>query len=108
MHNMPVSARLLMRDAGPQAEIGGSARTSGAMAGAFAPRATGSAPETTLKEEAPMFLETAHTQLPIEFRGQVIQMEAHAYEDESASYQAMAVVHRPKGVVATTPVVRVH
>jgi GTP cyclohydrolase II/3,4-dihydroxy 2-butanone 4-phosphate synthase/GTP cyclohydrolase II len=56
-----------------------------------------------------MFLETAHTTMPIEFRGREIMMEAHAYEDESASYQAMAVVHRVKnGADMSTPIVRLH
>lgn len=108
MHNMPVSAQLLMRDAGPLADAGGSARTAGHTGGIAALRRGSAAPETKSKEEAPMFLETAHTQLPIEFRGRVVHMEAHAYEDDSASYQAMAVVHRPNGSVKTAPVVRVH
>ena len=56
-----------------------------------------------------MFLETAHTTMPIEFQGREIMMEAHAYEDESASYQAMAVVHRVKnGAAPEVPLVRLH
>jgi GTP cyclohydrolase II len=56
-----------------------------------------------------MFLETAHTTMPIEFQGREIMMEAHAYEDESASYQAMAVVHRVKnGATPEVPLVRLH
>jgi GTP cyclohydrolase II/3,4-dihydroxy 2-butanone 4-phosphate synthase/GTP cyclohydrolase II len=108
MHNMPVSAQLLMRDAGSQADAGGPVRGPGLVAGVSAPRRGGAAPELKVKEDAPMFLETAHTKLPIEFRGVEVHLEAHAYEDESASYQAMAVVHRPKGHVTTMPVVRVH
>ena len=49
------------------------------------------------RSEAPMFLDTAHTVLPIEFQGKEIMLEAHAYEDESVSYQAMALVHRQEG-----------
>lgn len=110
MHNMPVSAQLLMRDAGSEADVNGPGRVNGHIATLKASWNGGVAPVHNTKEEAPMFLETAHTQLPIEFRGKVVHMEAHAYEDESASYQAMAVVHRPKGPAATamTPVVRVH
>ena len=56
-----------------------------------------------------MFLETAHTTMPIEFRGREVMMEAHAYEDDSASYQAMAVVHRVKnGSAPDVPLVRLH
>jgi GTP cyclohydrolase II/3,4-dihydroxy 2-butanone 4-phosphate synthase/GTP cyclohydrolase II len=58
--------------------------------------------------EAPMFLETAHTTLPVEYRGREVMLEAHAYEDDSASYQAMAVVHRVKNGALPTPIVRLH
>jgi GTP cyclohydrolase II/3,4-dihydroxy 2-butanone 4-phosphate synthase/GTP cyclohydrolase II len=60
------------------------------------------------RSEAPMFVDTAHTVLPIEFQGKEVILEAHAYEDESVSYQAMAVVHRQEGVTAEAPLVRVH
>ncbi len=55
-----------------------------------------------------MFLETAHTVLPIEFQGKEIILEAHAYEDDSVSYQAMALVHRQDNAHSETPLVRVH
>jgi len=64
------------------------------------------------RPEKPMFLDTAHTVLPIEFQGKEIVMEAHAYEDESVSYQAMALVHRTEAAKAAAkgepPLVRVH
>jgi GTP cyclohydrolase II/3,4-dihydroxy 2-butanone 4-phosphate synthase/GTP cyclohydrolase II len=41
-----------------------------------------------------MFVDVARTTLPIEFQGREVKLEAHAYEDETASYQAMAVLHR--------------
>lgn len=60
------------------------------------------------RSEAPMFLETAHTVLPIEFQGKEIVLEAHAYEDDSVSYQAMALVHRQDNAHSEAPLVRVH
>src|SRR6056297_97542 len=59
-----------------------------------------------------MFLDVARTTLPIEFQGREVRLEAHAYEDDTASYQAMAVVHRKSDAVPDgaeeTPLVRVH
>lgn len=55
-----------------------------------------------------MFLDTAHTILPIEFQGREVMLEAHAYEDDSVSYQAMALVHRKEGAKGEAPLVRVH
>jgi GTP cyclohydrolase II len=57
--------------------------------------------------EEPIFRDTAHTVLPMEYKGREIMMEAHAYEDDSASYQAMALVYRKPGVKGA-PFVRVH
>ena len=108
MHNMPVSARVLMRDAGSQTDVGNPSKVAGHIGGVSAARRGGAAVEPKAKEEAPMFLETAHTKLPIEFRGREVHFDAHAYEDESASYQAMAIVYRPKDTSTSTPVVRVH
>ena len=48
-------------------------------------------------EVEPIFRDTAHTVLPMEYKGRAITMEAHAYEDDSASYQAMALVYRKPG-----------
>lgn len=58
--------------------------------------------------EPAMFQDTARTILPIEFQGREIQLEAHAYEDDSASYQAMALVHRTESASEELPLVRVH
>ena len=55
-----------------------------------------------------MFLDTAHTVLPIEFQGREVLLEAHAYEDESVSYQAMALVHKTDNATTEPPLVRVH
>ena len=59
-----------------------------------------------------MFLDIARTTLPIEFEGREVKLEAHAYEDDTASYQAMALVHRnpdaPVNGAAVAPLVRVH
>jgi len=61
-----------------------------------------------------MFVDVARTTLPIEFEGREVKLEAHAYEDETSSYQAMAVVHRrtPTSRSVETadkvPLVRVH
>ena len=55
-----------------------------------------------------MFQDAARTILPIEFQGKEIELEAHAYEDETASYQAMALVHRIENGKIDTPIVRVH
>ncbi len=55
-----------------------------------------------------MFQDTARTILPIEFQGKEIELEAHAYEDETASYQAMALVHRIENGKTDIPIVRVH
>src|SRR5262245_13732730 len=67
-----------------------------------------SAHHAARRPEAPMFLDTAHTFLPIEFQGREVLLEAHAYEDESVSYQAMALVHRQPGSKVSAPLVRVH
>lgn len=56
-----------------------------------------------------MFMDVARTTLPIEFQGREVVLDAHAYEDDSASYQAMALIHRDADVDAdTAPLVRVH
>jgi GTP cyclohydrolase II len=55
-----------------------------------------------------MFHDTARTVLPIEFQGREVHLEAHAFEDDSASYQAMALVHRNENGSNELPLVRVH
>lgn len=60
------------------------------------------------RSEAPMFVDVARTVLPVEFQGKEVILEAHAYEDESVSYQAMALVHRQEGDKSEAPLVRVH
>ncbi len=56
-----------------------------------------------------MFRDIARTTLPIEFQGEEIELEAHAYEDDTVSYQAMALVHRGDDVAESSiPLVRVH
>lgn len=51
----------------------------------------------------------AQTMLPIEFRGQVYQLEARAYQGEEPSHQAMVLINRGQGTdVDATALVRVH
>lgn len=59
--------------------------------------------------KSPLFRDTARTVLPVEYQGREILFEAHAYEDDSASYQALALVYRsPSGNSDELPLVRVH
>jgi len=55
-----------------------------------------------------MFRDIARTTLPIEFQGREIHLEAHAYEDDTVSFQAMALVHRSDAHEGKIPLVRVH
>jgi GTP cyclohydrolase II len=55
-----------------------------------------------------MFHATARTVLPIELHGREVHFDAHAYEDHTVSYQAMALVHRITNGGQETPIVRVH
>ena len=61
-----------------------------------------------VEPEAPMFQDVAQTVLPIEFQGREVHLEAHAYEDHTTSYQALALVHRSGNGANTVPLVRVH
>ncbi|MGH6816525.1 MAG: GTP cyclohydrolase II [Hyphomicrobiaceae bacterium] len=54
------------------------------------------------------FRDVAHTVLPISFQGREVILDAYAYEDESASSQAIALVHRAAGGESRVPLVRVH
>ncbi|MGF1651291.1 MAG: GTP cyclohydrolase II [Hyphomicrobiaceae bacterium] len=55
------------------------------------------------------FEDFAKTSLPIEFRGREITFEAYGFEDDSTSYQAMALVYRrPDAPPDALPIVRVH
>jgi len=63
---------------------------------------------TVEEQTTDMFRDIARTTLPIEFQGQEICLEAHAYEDDTASFQAMALVHRNDGHEKEIPIVRVH
>jgi len=54
---------------------------------------------------------TAQTVLPIEFRGQELQLEARAYQGEDPQSQAFALIHRGAGGATANdevPIVRVH
>ena len=51
---------------------------------------------------------TAQTILPIEFRGQELQLEARAYQGTDPNTQAIVLVHRSKDAGDQLPVVRVH
>lgn len=67
-------------------------------------------PKRASAGDASVFEEIAKTTLPVEFRGREVRFEAHGFEDDSSSYQAMALVHRAEGVDPETavPLVRVH
>jgi len=116
MSDAPVSAEMSARDSAPSAE------TDAAPANGFKPpwmsRRVGKASavdgiavgERIEKHDGPDFRDMAHTVLPVEYQGREIRFEAHAYEDDSASYQALALVHR-KPVASSAvevPLVRVH
>src|SRR5207244_1026080 len=51
---------------------------------------------------------TAQTILPIEFKGQELQLEARAYQGADPNFQALALIHRTKNGADHVPVVRVH
>jgi GTP cyclohydrolase II len=51
---------------------------------------------------------TAQTILPVEFRGQELQLEARAYQGTDPNTQALVLVHRSKDAGDQLPVVRVH
>ena len=72
------------------------------------PSASTRVQSTEENEDNAMFRDIARTTLPIEFQGQELKLEAHAYEDDSASYQAMALVHRNDPAEDEIPLVRVH
>lgn len=52
---------------------------------------------------------SVQTVLPIEFNGQELTLEAHAYQGETPEEQALVLIHRAPGVSASElPLVRVH
>jgi GTP cyclohydrolase II len=108
MQNMPFSAQRLMRDVGHTFNGAGSAHPASNATSFTSPWGQGPSLAVNGKDPTPMFLETAHTTLPVEFQGREVMLEAHAYEDDSVSYQAMAVVHRVKNGASPTPIVRLH
>ncbi|MEO0730608.1 MAG: GTP cyclohydrolase II [Pseudomonadota bacterium] len=68
-----------------------------------------SAMKTPRKGDTSLFDEIAETTLPVEFRGEQVLFQAHAFEDDSSSFQAMALVHKTDAATkATLPLVRVH
>ncbi|MEO1710745.1 MAG: GTP cyclohydrolase II [Pseudomonadota bacterium] len=61
------------------------------------------------KGNATLFEDIAKTTLPVDFRGRQVTFEAHGFEDDSSSYQAMALVHRAEDAPDDAiPLVRVH
>lgn len=111
MTNMPRPAQAEAGD--EQDELNRSAAARQRAAAVFrvpdAPAITKAAVEK-LNDE--MFMDVARTTLPIEFQGKEVVLDAHAYEDDSASYQAMALVHRQQSDgsddAEVVPLVRVH
>jgi GTP cyclohydrolase II/3,4-dihydroxy 2-butanone 4-phosphate synthase/GTP cyclohydrolase II len=51
---------------------------------------------------------TAQTILPIEFKGEALELEARAYQGCEPSAQALALIHRGTGHPGAAPIVRVH
>lgn len=89
--------------------INGAAQARQRAAAVFSvPSASNRARSEVEGQNTEMFRDIARTTLPIEFRGEEIQLEAHAYEDDTVSYQAMALVHRDADTDEDVPLVRVH
>lgn len=77
--------------------------------GIKAPFFVGTSETEQEKGNTALFDDIAQTTLPIEFRGRQVTFEVHAFEDDSSSYQAMALVHRaPDCKPDVAPLVRVH
>ena len=66
--------------------------------------------ELKAQGDTPTFRDRARTVLPVEYQGREVVFEAHAYEDDSASYQALALVYRGTSPSSADelPLVRVH
>src|SRR5690606_12276252 len=64
----------------------------------------------TAQGDTPSLRDRARTGLPVEYQGREVVFEAHAYEDDSASYQALALVYRGTSPSSADelPLVRVH
>ncbi len=112
MPNVPLSVKPITRELRPIGVNGAEGDNSLASApGLRAPWLEAihvNGAEQRPRRGASMFEDTARTTLPIEFEGREVVLEAHAYEDDSASYQAMALVHRGKETGDAVPLVRVH
>ena len=90
-------------------QCGFDARSARKSASVVAPLVFGENLREPLKGDTSLFDDIAKTRLPIEFRGEQVDFEAHAFEDHSSSYQAMALIHRADDVRADDiPLVRVH
>jgi len=90
-------------------QCGNDARLARTSASDTTPILFGDARPEPAKGDTALFEDIAKTTLPVEFRGRQIDFEAHAFEDHSSSYQAMALIHRGDGVKAdAVPLVRVH
>lgn len=105
--NVPVSAQPLARDRGGESVPAPVAAARPEIAHPLA-RIRANNGARTAGSEAAMFRDLAHTILPIDFEGREVHLEAHAYEDDTTSYQAMALVHRVGNGAEALPLVRVH
>jgi GTP cyclohydrolase II len=112
MSNLPLSVQPLARDAsvgtGNREMLVTAAGVADAQRARRAPGVYANGGTGTAGPEAAVFQDVAQTTLPIEFQGREVQFRAHAYEDDTASYQAMALVRRVENGVDTLPLVRVH
>ena len=66
-----------------EASLNGSTARQRAAAVFSFPSASNAKQSTEKNEDNPMFRDIARTTLPIEFQGQELKLEAHAYEDAS-------------------------
>jgi GTP cyclohydrolase II len=112
MPNHPLSVKPMARDLranGAESEIPGTpAQVSPAVRAPWLEGIHVNGSGERPRNGSAVFEDTARTVLPIEFEGREVLLEAHAYEDNSASYQALALVHRREGAADSIPLVRVH
>ena len=108
MTNMPLPAQTETDER--QTSMDGASQTRQRAAAVFRVPSVSTAPASAVEAlNDEMFMDVARTTLPIDFQGKEVVLDAHAYEDDSASYQAMALVHRqPGGNVDEAPLVRMH
>jgi GTP cyclohydrolase II len=107
MNNMPLPAEPNVDE--QSSTVNGMAQARQRAAAIFRVPSVQASPAVVEDVNTEMFQDVARTTLPIEFQGREVILDAHAYEDDTASYQAMALVHRaPDAAKDEVPLVRVH